>query len=125
MVQESQGHSAPRPPNPRNSRYGGPSSPHQPLVHCWLGWASEGTGLGAKAQARQALRYEFRARVGQKGPRDLVQSPLLGKESQKSKEVETKLTPNPVYPVGKPLARRLEGWDGDILIWSGVTLNSW
>lgn len=100
MVQESQGHSAPRPLHPRNSRYveGPKSSPSAPGPLL--------AGLGKRGWARQALRYEFRARVGQKGPRDLVQSPLLGEESQKSKEVETKLTPNPVYPVGKPLARR-------------------
>lgn len=37
--------------------------------------------------------------------------PSAGEESQRSEEVEVKLTPLPVYSVRKPLAR---GWKGGL-----------
>lgn len=62
--------------------------------------AGQARALASRLRQRQDLRCEFRARVGQKDQRDLGQSPLLGEESQRNEEVETKLTPIPVFQSG-------------------------
>lgn len=123
--QERQGHSAPS--LPRNSRYreGAQAVPISHWSTAGRGWVSEGTSLSPGAEARQGLRYEFRQGLG-KGSKGPWWEPSVGGGASEDRGGGDETDPQFQFTQwGKPLARRWEEWDCEILVWSGVAPNSW